>query len=379
MAFPIVTVAGAALGLGGEIFKGLGQRAAAAETNAINRAKTKTNRAIAEAEYDIANMQQKAQWFWNQAETAQLRSVEAQNAVDQAEYGSELINNAVRNLEINTGALYDRFVTEENLRGKQVNLSYNYEQAKLADNTNREVSSYMNQINQQAMASRFAVSQAERGAQELQNDLMIREQQEYLEYNVKRLEAIASNANVKARTAVRQGMGATGQRLALEAGQKLGKLYGEMEIKKRDRQNKMTMMSKYMTGELSNQLGQYALQTEETASRLAYTNNRYKADYGLNKDQLKQLTMPSFDLAGRQYKRELQSLQLQTDGQFQAASKDYRQREFMDPLKPIAGMRPSVIGATPVKGPSIGSIVANGLMSGLSGALKGYEGKGVWS
>ena len=378
MAFPIVTVAGAALGLGGEIFKGLGQRAAAAEQNSINAAKFKANQARAQAEYDIANMQQKAQWYWKQAEVAQLRSVEAQNAVDQAEYGSELINNAVRNLNINTGALYDRFVTEENLRGKQVDLTYNYEQAKLADSTNREVASYMNQVNQQAMASRLQVSQAERGAAELQNNLMIEEQQDYLTYNIKRLEAIASDANVRARTGVRQGMGATSQRLALEAGQNLGKLYGELEIKKRDRQNKMTMMSKYMTGELANQLGQFALQTEETADRLKYSNDRYKANYGLAKDQLKGLTMPSFELAGNQYKRELQSLQLQTDGQFQAASKDYRQREFMDPLKPVKGMRPSVIPSTPVKGPSIGSIVANGVMSGLSGALKGYEGNNVW-
>ena len=49
-------------------------------------------------------------------------------------------------------------------------------------------------------------------------------------------------------------------------------------------------------------------------------------------NQLEKLTMPSFDLAQRQYGRELRSLQLQTNQAFQRGTSTYRQKEYMDPI-----------------------------------------------
>ena len=70
------------------------------------------------------------QYAWDRARTAQLRVVEAQNALDQANYGTTLIGNAIENYEINQGALRDQFVVQEALRGTQVALEQGYTQNK---------------------------------------------------------------------------------------------------------------------------------------------------------------------------------------------------------------------------------------------------------
>ena len=373
MPFPVLTVANAAIGLGSSILGGLGQRAAAAEANAIQGAQFKTNRAINEAQYDIGNMQNKIAWFWDQAQVAQLRQVEAQNAVDQADFGSELIENAARNLEINSGALYDRFVTEENLRGTQVQLEYDYNQARAAQDTALRVGQYLRTIRDNGLQQKLSVQQAENNVAELQESLLLQEKRDKMEYNITRLAAIASDAEAKARYSARQGSGATSKRLAMEAGQKMGVAWMRLNQAQQDRSNRMNALNRTLKSELATQLGRAALQTEDQMEAMKYTTGRYKADVALAKNQLDKLTIPSFQLGANQYKRELQSLQLQTDQAIQQGSKDYRQREYMDPRKPIDGMRPAAIPPVPAQGPSIGSIISGGLMSGIQGAMKGYN------
>ena len=378
MVFPIVTVLGAAAGIGQSVFAGIGSNAKAAAQNAAATRQWDMQRMQAEASYQLTNLQNETQWAWDMAQVAQLRQIEAQNAVDQAAFGAQLIENATRNLEINSGALYDKFVTQEELRGTQVGMEYAYSQDKLAAESQLQVAQYMRQINSNALSQTLAVDKAENASVELQENLLIQEQKDYLKYNVEKVAAIAEDAATKARVGVRQGMGNTSKRLAMEAGKKLGNLYGELELRSKDRNAKVNAMNSYFTDQLATEMGQLALQSEDAAQRLKYSTDRYAADYGFTKGQLEKLTIPSFDLGANQYKRELQSLQLQTDQAFQQASQEYRQREYMDPVKPIAGLAPMVMPPTKVQGQSTGSIIASSLMAGVSGALGGYEGNKTW-
>lgn len=91
MAFPIVTVLGAAAGIGQGVFAGIGSNAKAAAQNAAATRQWDMQRMQAEASYQLTNLQNETQWAWDMAQVAQLRKIEAQNAVDQAGFGAQLI------------------------------------------------------------------------------------------------------------------------------------------------------------------------------------------------------------------------------------------------------------------------------------------------
>jgi hypothetical protein len=107
---------------------------------------------------------------------------------------------------------------------------------------------------------------------------------------------------------------------------------------------------------------------QDEAERIKYTNARYASDYGVAKSQMASLTIPSFQLAEKQYGRELKSLQLQTRQAFDEATTKYREQTFFDPLKPVAGLRPMYIAPTAIAGPSAGSVIGNAILSGVSTA-----------
>ena len=369
----ILTAISAGAGLASGLLGGFGQQAAAAERNEINRIKAKTESAFAKAQYNINNKRAQQQWAWDMARTEQLRSVEAQTAVDVAQRGALIVESAIENLAINQGALADRYGTEEQLRAKQVGMEFDYGQKKLSDDIARQTAQYMRSIQQRGLQSAVAVSQGERQAQELQQSLLLDQQKDYLQYNVQKAAALLQDSGAKARYSARQGSGVTSKRLAMEAGQRLGKLAAELEIKSNDRRAKTAMFNKYMSGELAGTLGTYALQAQDDADAMQYSLDRYGANSKLQRQQLQDLTIPTFDLAERQYGRELKSLELQTTNAIKAAQQPYRQKEYIDPIKPIKGLKPMTMMPIAEKGPSTMSILGNSLLAGVQGAMSAYD------
>ena len=119
-----LTAASAAVGVAGSLIKGFGQNAAIDAANKQRRLTATMTSLNDRAQFSIGEMRQQTQYAWDKARIAQLRSVEAQNALDQAKYGQQLIANATENYEINRGALEDQFVVQEQLRGEQVKLEH---------------------------------------------------------------------------------------------------------------------------------------------------------------------------------------------------------------------------------------------------------------
>jgi len=365
---------GAAIGGGtgilSGIFGGASQRAQADAQNKEAERIAKAQYKRAKQEYNIGKKRDVTQWYWDRARVEQLRFNEKQTAVDQATYGAKLINAATENLAINSQALYDKFVTEERLRGTQVGMEYRYATDKLASESTETLRQYLQQVNQTAAASNQMLLKMNTDTQELMTSLALDEQRDNLGWTLNVLQSLSKDAEAKAATSARQGGSNTSKQMAVQAAKALGRTWAEMEQKSTSRKVKLGLLNSTMTNEVSSQLGQYALAMQDDVEKMKFTNTRYMGDYGLAKNQMEKLTIPSFQLAENQYGRELKSLQLQTKQAFDEASTKYREQTFFDPLRPVAGLRPKYIAPTAIAGPSTGSIIGNAILSGIQGAAQ---------
>jgi hypothetical protein len=196
------------------------------------------------------------------------------------------------------------------------------------------------------------------------------EARDHLGWQIGQLTAMAKGAEEGGRSIVRQGGGATAQRLAMDAAQALGRTYGEMMLKSQDRGMRIDLMNETMRTGVSQEIAQNSIAMQDSASRMKYTSARYQSDYEQSKQQMGQLTIPTFDQSGKQYGRELDALKLQTQGVLDQAARPYRGTTYFDPLEPIYGLKPEMIAPTQVSGPSTLGTITNALTSGVSGALQ---------
>jgi hypothetical protein len=368
MAFPVAAVVGGILGIGQSILGGASQKAAADAQNAEQERIAKAQYKRYLQEYQIQKQRDMTQWYWDRARIEQLRFNEKQTALDQATYGAKLISSATENLAINSQALYDKFVTEERLRATQVGMDYQYTTSKLAADSTEAVRQYMQNINQTALQSNATVAKLTTDTQELLASLALEEQRDYLGWQLNVLSAAAKDSEVKAVASARQGGSNTSRKLAVQAAQQLGRTWAELDQRATSRDVKLGLLNSTMKNDVSRQLSQYALTMQDETEKIKYTNARYISDYGLAKSQMQSLAIPSFQLAEKQYGRELKSLQLQTRQAFDEATTKYREQTFFDPLKPVAGLRPKYIAPTAIAGPSAGSVIGNAILSGVSTA-----------
>ena len=361
---------GAGTSLLGGLFGGSSQKKAAKAQNAAaeKSAQAQYKRALQEWEIDFA--QKTAQWEWDKARTEQLRFNEKQTESDYKTYQARLIDAANNNLRINKDALYDKYVTEETLRGTQVGLEYGYATNSLGAESSEVLRQYLGQINQAALQSGAITSKVTGESQELLSSLALDEERDQLGWQINQLAAMAKGAEAKGASIVRQGGGATAQRLAMDAGKQLGRMYGELVMKSQDRELKVALMNRTMKDTVSKELGQLALQMQDSTDKMRYSASKYQSDYDLKQQQMEKLTIPSFGLASRQYGRELDALQLQTQQVYDQASQPYRKQEYMDTLGPIKGLRPEMIAPTQVSAPSWGSIIGNSILSGAQSAMQ---------
>lgn len=363
-------IIGGILGIGSAVVSGASQQAAADAQNAAAEAQAKAQFKRAQQEWEIKSVTDLAQWQWDTARVEQLRFNERQSKADYEAYNAKLIAAAERNLQINSGALYDKFAIEETLRATQVGMEYQYATNKLGAESTEMLRQYLGNINQVALQSSAIVSRMTGESQELLGSMALEEQRDQLGWQINQLAAMARDSEAKAGSIVRQGGGATAQRLALEAGKQLGRAYGELVMKSQDRGLKMSLMNRTMNSDVAKQLGQASLQIQDEADKMRYASQRYQADYNLSQQQMEKLTIPTFGLASKQYKRELDSLQLQTQQVIDQASIPYREQTYFDPLLPIKGLKPEMISPTAVSAPSWGSIIGNSILSGAQGAMQ---------
>ena len=382
MAFPILTVLGAGAGIGQSVLGSMAANKAADAANKAAKQSYKLDQVRAFAQYELDNLAAETQHAWDEARVAQLRANEATNKADQAEAGARVIENAAENLRLNTEALYDRYVTEEALRGDEIALTQAYEQALRADQTAQEQAQYLNRINAAGLEARSGSETLLNQSAELQASLAFDEQKDQLEYWAEAIQSTANDAATKASLFARQGSGNTAKRLAMEGLSELGRKIGEVELRSQDRRAKQRLFSNAMSDKMATLYAQSANQADDMRSRIAFSAQRFGADSTNATTVLDKLIMPTFNLSQRQYSRDLESQQLQTKNTMDNALTPYREQTFFDPMKPIAGLAPTRLGPTMQQKQSLGSMVGGALFGGIkgamSGAVKNKDGTTTW-
>ena len=369
MAFPFAAVGLGVAGIATSIFGGNQQKDAAREQNDLAEERAKAQFERAEKEWKIDYETRQANYLWDVAKLEAQKFTERQAKADYEQRQSQLIDSAMQNLQVNSQATLDRFITEEMLRGKQANLELAYEQATLANNSNEQLRQYMNAIKDRGLQAQALVQQTQTEAQQLQTDVVLGFQQESLERDIQNVAAVVGAASARAVASQRQGGSSSSRRLALNGIQELGRTYGLLENRNRDRTARVGLLNSSMQGERATELGRYALASQDATNRMKYTSNKYNLDASYNLDVFKDLTRPSFDLANRQGKRELESLYIQTKGRINEASQPFRESIWFDPIAPIAGLKPEYEAPTKVYEPSGFDIGLNALSAGINGAM----------
>lgn len=346
-----------------QVLQASNENAAARKINKAEQEDAKRQQARADAQYNLDRNQQVSQYLWDVARTAQMRKVEAENEMDTVNTGTRIINAAANSLRLNSEALYDKFITEESLRAKEVGINYASTQDKLSADTMSQVSQFLNGVNSRVAESAVMEAQGNRSRSELLQQLNLEARRDQMEWQMAQVAGLAKAGEEGARLAEAQGGGVTAQRVALDALAALGRQYEKLTLGVQDRDVRLGM-TRMMDDEMAKRMALQAIEVQDYVQRSQYALNRYGADSRLAQSQLEDLTIPTFGLGQRQYRRELEGLQLQAREQFDSASTPYRRQEFFDPLSPIAGLPPTV--QKPRKASEVGT---GSVMAGLGVTL----------
>ena len=369
MAFPIFAAIGAATGIASSVFGASSQKSAADQANKLAERQAEQQYQRAKKEWNISYWNDKANYLWDVAKTEASKYIERQKESDYNWRNQKLIESAMENLAVNQSALYDRFVVEENLRAAQVGLEYGQSMDRLAAQSGEAVRQYMASIRDSALQANQMVNQQTREQQELMSTMVFDYQKDQLQWEIGKVAALMDGADAQAVTDARLGGSGTSDRVAMNVAQKLGRTWGEMDQRSRSRDARVGLMNTAMRGETAVQMGRMALQMQDQAQKIEFTNNRYLTDAGYETTRLRELTIPSFQLAENQYGRELKALQIQTQSVINEASMPYRKAIIFDPVKPIKGLKPEKYAPTKVYSPSIGGAIGGAILGGIQGAI----------
>lgn len=362
-------LAGAGIGLAQGVLGGMEQKSAAAAANKLQEQIAKKQYRRAMKEWRIDWWQQKSNWLWETAQVEAQRYAERQKEADYNWRAGKLIESAMQNMAVNSEAIRDKFIVEEDLRAKQVGMEYGYKMDQVNATAGETVRQYMAGIRDTALQSAQLVNQTEREAQELMSSLVFEQQKDHLQWEMGQIAAVIDSAQVAATAGVRSGGSGTADRLAINVAQKLGQAYGQMELQSRSRSARLGLMNTAMRGETAVQLGRMALSMQDQSDKIKYTTARHAADTAFETSVFRDLTIPGFALAGRQGAREMKALQIQTQSVIDEASMPYRKAIIFDPIRPIKGLRPEYLAPTKVYEPSTVGMIGNSILSGAQGAI----------
>ena len=376
MGFPFVAVASAALGIGSSL---LGASSRNQARKAENKAKKKSfdrQRRAAMASVTASDQVNQLNYLWKVAETEGIKFQEKQAKSDFEWRQGRLTDAALTNLTINEEAIFDEFFTAENIRKQGDELSVNYDLDVLGLEAKDRLRGYMTAIKDNALQAQQASMAANRQMETLVKNQVLDGQLDTLQRDIQFAASLAERGNAKASGLGRGVSAATAQSLQMNAAKTLGRSYGELLIRQRERKNSIATMNATMQGETAKGLARFAVASSRAMDDAKSSNERFGIDAKNRLDSFEKLTMPGYKLAARQGQRELDSLFLRTQGQLDEASIPYRENIIFDPQKPLPGMMANIEAPTYASAESAGSVIGGAVVAGVNGALKGTFKKG---
>jgi hypothetical protein len=359
---PILGLAGAGLGIAQQSGQDRAAKRAAAEQNKLAKEKADAAFKRAQQEYELSWQQNLTQYYWEQAQTEQLRKIEKQKAVDQSSQGARLIWGTAAAYQVNAASLADRFVRQEGLRGIEVSMNFagemqTFGSQMLATTAEAQgaISGYMTGIMKNGEEAQARLRGAENEAADIMSTLASQEMVENYKYNAQVLMA-AMDGSVAANSAMtRSGGGSSAKTLALNSAKRALSNFAEVHLSRQARASQVGKINSKMQGEVA--MGLAALATESAgyelqaqsrlrSTQISLSDTAYKA--GQTASAFDKLVIPSFSVANDQYARELRGLQLGVVDNLYNATIPYREAQLFDPLRPIKGIAPTYNAPSPV-------------------------------
>ena len=411
-------LAAAALQGGMSLFQGMEQRSAAQAANAAREKQAKQAFERQEKEYEIAWGQELTKYAWDQANVEALRYQDRQKKDLYNQRMGWLAEGAISNLEINSEALYDKYVTQEVLRATSdsINLRESLDgemasqetammdmqlqsagvvnQAQQAQiQTAQQVQGYIRGIQQKALESARVVQEMNNKSQELQDQLILNEASDTLQRDIEMVAAIEQSSGKRAALAARQGNSSSAVRASANKLQELGRAYGMLQINRQERGARIAAFNNSM-GTTAMQLYEVGNQMASDIDQIKYSNRslanknlsfdlaqmglgnkarglttQFGIKTGSTMSKFNDLTIPSYLQAKRQGDRELKALVQNTKNTLNEASMPYIDAIIFDPLKPIKGLKPEFYEPTKQYVPSMLSIGLNSAGAAFEGAM----------
>ena len=359
----------AAVQLGLSWSQGQSQKNAASAQNALAEKQAEQRFERANKEWAIDYQTGVTNYTWKLAETEAARFMDRQKKADYELRQSQVIDSAIKNLEVNQQALSDKYIVSEGLRATQEGLAFDYKMDTLTADSSENLRQYMMAIQMKGLEAQTLLKSTQTEGERLQIDIVNGYAEEAIQRDIDSVAGLVASSIDRTKGVVRSGGSSTGQRQALNALQSLGRSYGQMQQRNQSRQTRLGVFNSSMQGEVASKMGEYALAMQDNVGRMKYTNNKYRRDGQNTLDVFQQLTIPSFPLAARQGAREVESLFINTQEKIDQASMPYREAIIFDPLEPIAGLKPEYYAPTKVYEPSGLDVALGAIQGGVQGAL----------
>ena len=357
---------------------------AAREQNELAKEKAEKTFARAQQEYELDWQQNLTKFYWEQASVEQARFVQAQSAVDQTRSNGRMIWGVAQQYMNQAEGLRAQFVDQELLRGKQemMKLQQDVGQGAIKNklivaDTKAEVARYLMNVVENSFKAKGIVDQTEGEVDKIMTELASAEMRENFSFNANVL-AAAMDSSVAANVALTNSGGSKSAKRVAQNGMKRALMeYTKVHLERGSRAAVVGQVNAKMTGEVATALQALAAQSAGYAkqSQLAINKGRMGVESNISQmqysvDVFKNLTMPTFQLANDQYKRELRSLQLGVSDQLWNATLPIRQTQYFDPLMPTKGLPPTLEVPTPVRAQT------SGFMGIAGAALQGAQAVG---
>ena len=408
----------AAVGGGMSLFNGLTQRGAAQDANRQREKIAKQQFKRQKKEYEIAWGQKLTEYAWDQAKVEAARYQDRQKEAFYEQRMGWLTDGAMLNLQLNSEALYDKYVTQETLRARQEQIQFTsqmdsdiagqsteMENAQLQSaivanqamqaqiETSQQIQGYVRQVQQRALESARVVQEMNNNSQDLQQELVLDAATDNIQRDIEMVAAIEQSSGARAALAARQGNSSSAVRASANELQKLGRSYGLLSINKQKRGRRMASFNRTLgttamqLNEVGNQMANAVDQIKFSKRGLGNRNAGFNlaqmtlankargttAQFGIKTqtamDKFNDLTLPSFGLAKRQGDREMAALVQETKNTLNEASMPYINDIIFDPLHPIKGLKPEFYEPTKQYVPSMLSIGLNAAGDAASAAL----------
>ena len=373
MAFPWLTVAGA--GLGG-LSGFMGSRSKAAQAKAQNQAmreKMQRTQQWENMEYTRNEAIADINHAWDTAKHTALLYKEEEARVDTEWAQGRMIENAKANLRLNSEAIADQYIAGEQIRAAQETLAYNSEVASLQQGLMADTAQYLNTVQQNALSADKIVQTNQEEVQSLLSSITLDNQALMLQRDIESVAAMVDQGNVKARSFARTGGTSTAVQAQQNIAKALGRSYGQLKIEQARRNAALDQRNAVMAGSTATQLAQYAKASEGVMQQSEYNADKVKMQTTDLKNVFEQVTIPGFELANRQGKRELDALAIQTQAVMDSNSMPFRKSITFEPQRALPGLKKdnSHYRFTKAHAPSMGESIMTGVMGAAQGALSG--------